>query len=498
LPLAPGRTPSSKYAPEALSRSRPLWDLPEQFVLGREAPTLDGWSTTRLGPWFLSHHPSLPRISVRGLQGEDVGWILGYPIDGQGLLRGNGASMVAPGEPGGFQSAMEELGGRFLGILAHPTSPRVYPDACGSYSSVYCPEQRLAASTPNLIPYSDGTRDHTALVQALGIPYSNSMYPVGLTPRHGVFRLLPNHYLDLKRWESRRYWPHTAFVEVPPTGDQVADLAGLIRRQIEAVARTYPCYLSLTAGWDSRTLLACAGQLAREMTLYTVEIPDWGATTDAALAGWMAKRLGLRYQSVPWISPMEEDLEEWMFRIGCSVGEVRGWQASTSYKSLEPHRVRLVGDLGNFSRGDYWNRDGVRVPPPTPELLAERCGAGVSASEEALQQLSQWLDSAPDVGPLHLWDLFHIEQRYGCWGGVYPYAEYAGPGFVGFPLCHRKYVEGVISMPPETRLSGWFNKKVMEMEWPELMRWPVNSLPLHLRLRGAVRRRWRRLRSPPS
>lgn len=464
-------------------------DLPEQFVLGRSVPDLEGWVTRSVGSWTLSRHPTLPCISVVGPDNRETGWILGYPIDEDGVLHADGGTLKAPADGPGFQAAVDRIGGRYLAVLVDSPHPRIYPDPAGSYSSVFCPDMGLVASTSHLIPYSEETEDNVPLIEELGIPRTNSMYPVGLTPRRGVWRLLPNHYLDLDRWESRRYWTSSHVTETVPSEEWATDLANIIKRQVEAVARVYPCYLPFTAGWDSRTVLACARSLVSELTLYTVQMPDWGAAIDAALARRITRRLDLTYESLAWITPRQEDVDEWAFRTARGTGERRGSRAMTTYKTLSWNRVRLLGNVGDLARGYYWAKQ-PEVPPVTPETLASRCG--VRDSEEGLRQLAKWIDEAPDVDPIRLWDLFYIEQRLGCWAGVWPYGEYLGPGFVLFPMCHRRLIEGMISPDPAQRRSACFNRKIIQVAWPELLKWPVNRLPFDLRVRAAVRRRIKR------
>jgi len=165
------------------------------------------------------------------------------------------------------------FGGRFVIVLLEDGLQRIYLDACGTLSTVYSPIEEVVASTSFLIPYSNATPDNIRLQKALRMPFNHSNgYPVGLTPRHQVKRLLPNHYLDLANWEAKRFWPQGELAE----GDAetaVGAIVDILKRQLGAIFAQDSVQLSLTAGGDSRVLLACARKYAQEMELYTVEIP---------------------------------------------------------------------------------------------------------------------------------------------------------------------------------------------------------------------------------
>ena len=184
-----------------------LSQLVGQFLLGRSGTSVpDRWSSERLGGWVLGRHPSLPGIRLLGDDDQEVGWLLGYPIDEKGKLWNGQETMRIPGVADSTASRIEEFvyrfGGRFLVALIDVPQPGLYLDPCGSLSIVYCAHQKVVASTPNLIPWDEQTHDRIELAREMGIPNTNAMYPLTLTPRHNVKRLLPNHYLDLSNWQT--------------------------------------------------------------------------------------------------------------------------------------------------------------------------------------------------------------------------------------------------------------------------------------------------------
>jgi hypothetical protein len=473
-----------------------------QFVVSAgRSQSPRGWISDQIDGWFLGRHPRLPAIRLIAEEHGSVGWILGYPISDEGVLLAEGQDVRVPARAmataEGLETFVYSFGGRFAVVVLDARFPRFYLDPCGSLSAVYCARQRLVASTPNLIPRDDFTQDRVELARAIGIPHSDGMFPFTMTPRFGIERILPNHYLDLGEWRTIRHWPAEPLAETPDVAEAVAEIATIVKRQIAAVVATTPAYLPLTAGLDSRMLLACARGLAERLELFTRDIRDTNSTIDCDTAQRIAKQFGLKHRVLPMVRATEADLDEWMFRISYSSSELRGWQCATMYKQLPGGHAVLGGQAGEVARGYYWRESDTQTTEILPERLIEICECPLE--EEPLEKARAWLDTVPAVNALQILDLFFVEQDMGGWAGIVPYAE-CDPGFVIFPLCHRTVVQRMLTLPASYRRSGQMPRDIIAREWPELLRWPVNEpigfTRLLLRARKAVQKGRIALRHP--
>lgn len=480
-----------------------LSELVGQFILGRRGTHVpDGWSSERLGGWVLGLHPSLPGIRLLGDDDQVVGWLLGFAIDGKGKLWNGKETMrireVADSAASRIEEFVYSFGGRFLVALIDVPQPRLYLDPCGSLGVVYCAHQKVVASTPNLIPYDEQTRDRVDLAREMGIPHTDAMYPLELTPRHSVERLIPNHYLDLSNWKPVRHWPTGPLPCDGSVEEAVIEVAEITKRHISAIVSRHPTYLRLTSGGDSRMLLACGRNVADRLELFTVPIPDDGGYVDVAIARKIAKRFRLRHLVPKYRTSNPEDMDRYMFRIGYGTGEPRGWQTTTMFQQANPKYAQLDGAIGGLERGTRYKISDTEFTRITPERLLEQCNAPLS--ELTLAPLQRWLETVPAIDALQLLDLFYLEQRLGCWGGVLPYAEGGDPGFVIYPMCHREIITRMLTLPTPYRISGFhacevthsgappFMKAIVEREWPELLAWPFNEPTGFMHLRLAVRR----------
>ncbi len=463
--------------------------LPEQFILCRDRDQIpEDWPRNAVQQWWLGHHPSLPVVQLSDGDGNPVGWLLGYAVDDGGtLLEGGHTATVPCATTDELEDWIYLNGGRFATIVVTPFLERVYLDPCGSLSAVYCSSLECVASTTTLVPRDGDTREIAEHMSAVGIP-RDGMYPLHRTPRKNVLRLLPNHFLDLGTWEAERHWPKTSRFAVRDTADVVSSVVDRVRLNISGLMDAWPVLLRLTAGRDSRMLLACARPFADRITFFTAEHErsDERSWLDCSTGSRVAKDLGLRYVRLSHRRPRPEDLDEWLVRTGWSVGEERGWQACTTFKSLPPGHADLVGMCGELGRAEHW-------PEQLPAFWTPHAGQSEFGRDQLLDfflifygggrplphpqsrsTIAEWLESMQTYD-LHLvFDLFEIEQRLGTWGGVFPYGFAHDGRFQLFPFSHRQIFEALLSLPISVRLNDDLTHLLIESEWPALLAYPFN------------------------
>ena len=303
-------TSPAPWSPSSLVSRFGATDLPEQFLLGVDVDCPRGWLTRRCRSWTLCHHPSLPVTELSAPSGLGLGWLLGYPISNATLLPDGSCLALPDPSVGGVERRLADIGGRWLAVLLTTADSRVYLDSGGLLSAVYSPVLRQVGSTPSVLPYTHDTGDDVLLIEAMGIPYRSVMYPLWLTPRRGVERLLPNHYLDLDSFQAHRHWPSGDLGvddDIEAAATRVVDL---VRNAIRGYVAAGPTSLALTAGQDSRLLLACARDQVDQLRTYTMEIPDDTGRLDARKAATIARALGLAHDVLPASPPSDDDFGE--------------------------------------------------------------------------------------------------------------------------------------------------------------------------------------------
>jgi hypothetical protein len=436
------------------------------------------WRTYALGQWVLASHSALPCFDIHAGDGTQVGWLLGYPIDPDGNLITSKVVLdegaTKPVTPKQFETFLYRFGGRYAAVLLSSVAARVYLDPCGSLSVVYCPSQQVVASTPSLIPYGPDVRDDDELITTVGLPDSAEMFPLGLTAKVGVERLLPNHYLDLDEWHSVRHWPAGPIQDLRDVQDTVSRIGTRVRRNIGAIA-SYSPHLALTAGQDSRMLLACAREFANVLTCFTTW--SWSNLAsdkvDCDVASRICRRFGVKHVVLRFQDSRSYEVREWLFRTGFSLGGLNIWRGASAVRRLNPQRVDLSGHVGELARANYWEAEEPSGEEVALARLAAICSAPLTSTTQP--RFQKWLAGLPFLEPDRILDLFYLEQRLGCWAGIMPYGIAEDGEFLVFPLCHREIIELMLALPRSYRWAGSLPIDIIRHEWPELLEYPINT-----------------------
>ena len=464
----------------SLNVSPPLGMIGQFLLAKAEAPLLASWPKQQLGQWILHFHPNLPVREIRSPAGTQVGWILGLAVDTEG--RTLPPVWHLPFDCGQvdaairFESELNRLGGRFAAVYLTARGQRFYLDASGSLAAVYCEDRQVLASSCHLIPQIDGLQRNVALIQALGISHRDGYFPFGLTPWSRISRLLPNHYLDLSGWTTGRHWPKSSWANSAGHPEEaVRDIAVLVEAFIAGVAKETPLQVPLTAGNDSRMLLACSRPSLANIRFYTDAIPDFTARMDCTCGRRIAKRFGLDYSVRAWREATKEEIDDWLYRTGSSVVDRISRNTGTDEQS-DRKCVTLLGLGGEVSRGFYWRpNDDPAFPLASRELLRR---FSFPAVDILVKEAANWLSELPTANLFEKLDLFYLEQRLGCWAGPSMYGP-VGSRFLAYAFNSRQIYDKMLSLPGDYRREGRLSKDLIRLKWPELLEFPFNE-PLGL------------------
>jgi hypothetical protein len=433
-----------------------------------------------------------PRLSVHGLLdpgGIEVGWLLGNPIDLESETLISGSVQTPLRHDAGavgrdFQDWLYQFGGRFAAIVLQPQQV-LFPDGGATLPVVFDRELQCAASSPFLLCRPDSTFPESPLVDVMAVFETGNYFLLESTPHARANLLLPNHALDLGRWEQSRTWPTGPF-----EGDDVQSLvervATILERTLTAVAKAGHPNMSLTAGRDSRTFLACSREVLDRMRFFTVALPDDQGTTDLATAPRLAERYGLDYRVLPWLEPSKADLELFMYRTGCFVGERRGRTATRSYDQLGGNEVYVSGVASPATNWALRRSDDPNLRLRAEDLLSR---TGCPPHPEMIRRARDWLAGVPEgLSGLDILALFYYEMRGGAWGGMLTMAYPEAYSFALYPYTHRSITDTEFRFPWEYRRCERIYRDLIATRWKELLGVPFNRAPARVALRKGARR----------
>lgn len=469
-------------------------ELPGQFVLSesrREVPP--GWRWRSIAGTELATAPLLPVSPVTHPAVGACAWLIGDAIYEGALLTEAGIGL-GDGESGPLDAVLDllsDLGGRYVAIVNAEGRRRLYPDAGATRSLTYAPDERAAASGPAaLFPTTYGERYDSAFAAAVGMPDEDHWYPAGLTPHFGVHRLLPNHYLDLDSWSVTRSWPESP--PPPCTGaEAVPQVAALVGESLSAAGADGGGALSLTAGQDSRALLACSRRTLQDATFFCFLTEE--DSVDAHMARRLAQGAGLELRELPVREATADQTSDWLRRTGHAVsGAIR--RIHPTLALLESSRIVLPGMAGEVARAYYWKPRDVPSLRITANELVERMH--LPAHPRFVEATARWLGPLEGYPLPLMLDLAYIEHRLGCWSG--PQAYGSDPyGRTLIPLARRAIFELMLGLPERYRREERLAPDLCRLLWPELLDLPFNRYTGLRRHRHAVEMSLRRARRAP-
>lgn len=441
-------------------------DRPGQFIISeRPVEVPEGWSYDRAGRFHIHVHPALPLVRTE-TEGEITGVLLGWPVSRErGLLRPGDHNADVRGPSDAEPEGLYGLGGRWVYLRVEQDRESIYLDPCGSLPLVY--SDGIAASTVSLMP--PGPVDEE-LERLMDIPARDRWYPFGLTQRRDVRRLVPNFRLDLSTWQATRHYPAR-----PPAPETVERAAATIieevRRTAAAFASAWGLVASLTAGRDSRMLLACLRPYLDDVYLFTREGYAGSAPLDCAIAPRIAREHGLQHDIVARADADEPALEAWQDRAGhCVAGAV--WRCARMDAEIRPEHSLAPGMAGEVARAYYWKPSDTPNTQLSPEELVQRLH--LPAHPTLTSAAAEWLATLPPLDAFGILDLLYLEQRIGCWASPQVYGPLRSAPTV-FLLSHRRIIEAMLGLPPAVKRKSQVADEIIRQAWPELLSVPFNQ-----------------------
>lgn len=444
-----------------------------QFLLSKKALFFqDNWNMRESNGWILATHPDLPVIDVQTPEGSHLGWIIGFPINLSSCIVTEKlvihANINDEDKVKNVEGQLYELGGRYVAIILGCGISRLYLDPGGSLSVVYSLDEQVIASTPALIKLDDGFDKN--LIKSLKMPNSGKYYPFGLTPRKNIRRLLPNHFFDLESWKSIRHWPVKNTLSVVNNfSENIKTIIKIIKNNLQAVANNYFIHMSLTAGRDSRMLLACVREISDKVLFFT--FAEKKQTADIHIANILSSQLNLNHKVLQIECANDTEQKDWLYRVGhCVSGQILN--IHPTLRHLDRKYALLPAMAGEVARAYYWSDD-EDIGCLDPLDILERLH--FPAFPPLLEVTERWFSEISDFPSSVIMDLAYIEQRLGCWAGPQMYGNDNRSVCHLWPLSHRMIFESMLRFPSAYKQKQQLVEDICVLEWPELLNLPFNE-----------------------
>ncbi len=457
-----------------------------QFLFGPEAyaPNV-AWNVHRFDDWlFLSAHRDVESL-ILSSAGRTIG-LVGYLIDSaipaasseEILKRMLDESSSADDL---FRRA-DALSGRWVLLYKDATECAVFTDPCG-FRQVYYAEAGgtfWCGSQPEIIRQVAGLKKTAdsrlkSFLASEGYRRQESAWVGAGTIYDRCSHLLPNHFLCLRRREAMRFYPRSPLPAMD-TANAVEEASRILRGSIEGMALRAPLMLPVTAGYDSRVLLAASRNVKERVVYYVDRMGMHGEEhPDVAVPTALARILGLRFT----VLDSAETVPRWFARLNCmNVTRARNLPKTRMIYAHYKSGTAAVNVNGNaseicrnfFDKKRTLDQRGLSAADLSRLLFHQETDFAVTELDIWLKDARGALESGYE--PL---DMLYWEQRLGNWGAHFP-AEQDIAIEEFSPFNNRRLISLLLTCPAHLRVAPDYElyRQMIGKLWPEALCVPFN------------------------
>lgn len=459
-----------------------------QFLLGPScfAPNKYWSSTQLLQGLYLSIHKDLPFQSI--MHGNASLTLIGIAIDANNPQYDETEILQnwfdSTSEINALIDFSKILVGRWVFIVQNQRGTFLFSDPCGFRQIYYSSDSECVwcASQPELI----------RAIQHMSLNTDTSLLRFFMDPVHArqqssavgtktlyqnCYHLLPNHYLRLGAVGPTRFYP----IEPIRNKDrhEIVELScRILRSAIIALTKRYDISLALTAGWDSRVLLAASKPVSKHIAyfVYTPRIAG-ESHPDVWVPKAMAKKLGIKFDA----KRVGNELPGWFISILCQSVTCARVLPKTHhiYHKLASgeNRVNVNGNGSEICRNFFDKYCDYNVGESSAGLLATLMFGQKMLPSFVNQEINAWKKSFDSkvLKNINLIDFLYWEQRMGNWGAQFPAEQDIAVEEIS-PFNCRLLIENLLSSSRHLRSAPDYilYQDMIRTMWPEILSFPIN------------------------
>jgi hypothetical protein len=457
------------------------------FVLGpSRIEALDTWRKTKISDSIhLMTHPDLNTCQVN--DGPRSITLTGFILDPADPHASDADILadLAPvlGSSNDFAKHTGKYGGRWVLIVNDGRSIRLYTDTVGLRQVFYTSHGHggdvWCASQPGMIAQILGLEMEPAAVDFIDSHEFRCnpefRWPGDSTPYKEVKHLLPNHYLDLVDGRSKRYWPEGPLPQLS-LDEAVERVAPMLSGLMTSAANRFDLSLSITAGMDSRLVLAAAREIKDRISYMTVRqigMPD--DHPDVAVPSQLLSNLGLKHDVVKSSLLIDDEFLA-IFKKNVPVAHyVYAPDAQAILRYYAQKKVAVTGSASEVARSSF---RAIRNNPRNEDITIEHLANAQEIGNQtfAVDHYKQWWAGLGDIYNLHILSLFEWELDDGNWLAMCQLEFDAAWKDIFTPFNCRDLIVTMLSVDPMYTMAPKYElyQTLIGKLWPEVLDTPVN------------------------
>ena len=371
-----------------------------------------------------------------------------------------------------INSALYKACGRFVVVIAYDNDLIIRSDAVSLGQVYFDSKQEIICSDIRLYEYLVKEREDNysaKLFHKNTMPYKgNGDAWIGDDTIYlGLKKLLPNHALYVSGFKVERYWPVKQRRQVR-LKDCLYDIASQLKSTLQAFQNIAPLSIAVTAGNDSRLMLAASLALKQKCRYFIINHPKMkNGDVDIVIGKRLCDIAGVPYRiyDIRNENEVPTDFKRKYFQNSFFAKNERLPVVYKYYQDFSGY-INICG-VGEYGRSVFGNG----ILPVSANFLCHKYH--YTNSNFANQMTKKWLKeykhSIRQYG-YNTFAMFYIEQKLGNWGAVgntesdlafeevNPYAShYLIHKFLSLPKSETTYINNKLFHD----LTTFFNKKLL-------------------------------------
>jgi hypothetical protein len=284
----------------------------------------------------------------------------------------------------------------------------------------------------------------------------------------------------LERFEQTRFYPSNT-LQLEDVLEIVEMASVILQGTMTALTARFDVSMALTAGWDSRVLLA-ASKHVREDVEYFVYRHGTMADNhpDIQIPSSIATKFGLRFE----VRKPALVVPGWfvsMLSHNVTCARVLPKTQMIYHKLITGEsRININGNGSEICR-NFFDKYGKQANDDVSSVeLAMKIYGKKVQSAFAVKELEKWKESFEhtSVERWNILDLLYWEQKMGNWGAQYPAEQDIAIEEIS-PFNCRQLLEILLSSPKNMRTAPNYllYEALIRHMWPETLSFPINPLP---------------------
>lgn len=463
-----------------------------QFIIGpRPVRPTEVWQSTPVaGHGHLSYSPELPVVHISAADGTTA-YLLGLAVQTAGDTSPEDELRAATKDD--VAERYRSWAGRWVVLMGS----ELHMDAAGLLGCFYVLHPRLGEEKEVWISSSAALLRqilmiHDKPVRSIHHGVGIEWYPPPGSRYPSIRRLLPSQILEI---------PSGALVARPILSPAPAslsyeqaldgmqgDLIGAVRAVAERPGRLW---LALTAGHDSRTLLAAAMYAGVKVQTFT-HTNKFMRTHDRTIPPKLAAVAGMTHDVYSGGSFRQDLLALFdEHSAGHCIDRDRYYFARQYFGWSQPEDIILRGFGFELGRCNFWPRfpgPGPQTEVPDVDVVLKGMKDRAGSAREPLQEWIAWARAHPEPG-MDWRDRFHLEQRSAGWSSSVEQARDLTDGHSFHAANSHSYQSNVLQVPEQQRCRSQHQEDLIRRMAPELLKFEFNppDPPIHRAVRKAMR-----------